>query len=623
MLSVDALGDTTPAYGFRVLDVASAAPVSLGTVVNGVMNPATSAALFRFDVPAAGNYFFDNRTLSGTGGSDKHIWRLYDPFGSVVFSSDFAVGTQQIFDAEARLSIPGSYLLLIEPDIRSQAPLAFEFLIRPTSSPETPLTLNATTSESLDAPGDSDRYTFTLATDSFLYFDSLTNEHRLRWSLSGPDGRVKLADLPEEGFSQTFSRTFETSDGARRDPGNDFELLPLRAGDYELTIDGDGDRVGPYQFRLVDARSAVSVTPGTPFSGELAPSNETDLYRFEAIAGDALVFSSNGSFSAGIPIWHVIDPYGQPVTPASGDVFDRLVIGEGFALTAPRTGTYTVLVEGEITGHNGSAYSISVERLASTSLEPPVADSLALDTVETGQIEDRASLLIYSFEGQAGQRVFFDGIQADSGGMTFRLMSPSGEDVFGLLNRPDNRRPGIFLGGAIRRLESLSVANRGPFTLPETGTYQLVVDATEDAAGRPPLAGVIGGAGFRTGALPVVLVATDTGTAFQPAGIDPIVGAGGVTVPLAQFGSKSRASTPQGRGSTIQSAISALNSLGAIVIGMGTNAEANASPRQTLEAVARLTGAVNASNATFANKRHERRPGHHGSDSAVASERVV
>src|SRR5204863_5851460 len=52
---------------------------------------------------------------------------------------------------------------------------------------------------------------------------------------------------------------------------------------------------------------------------------------------------------------------------------------------------------------------------------------------------------------------------------------------------------------------------------------------TVDAAGNVlPAAGTMGGAGFRAGAMPIILVATDTGFAFQPAPGAPatVTGAG-------------------------------------------------------------------------------------------------
>lgn len=113
--------------------------------------------------------------------------------------------------------------------------------------------------------------------------------------------------------------------------------------------------------------------------------------------------------------------------------------------------------------------------------------------------------------------------------------------------------------------------------------------------------GNIGGVGFRAGALPIILVATDTGFAFQPYGETSITGVGGLTLPISQLTEASRTTTPFNAGAGIQQTITGLNALGALVIGLGVNTEANLDPRQDLEAIAKLTGAVNNSTTTIAN----------------------
>jgi hypothetical protein len=121
------------------------------------------------------------------------------------------------------------------------------------------------------------------------------------------------------------------------------------------------------------------------------------------------------------------------------------------------------------------------------------------------------------------------------------------------------------------------------------------------AAGGLPAAGIIGGAGFRAGALPIILIATDDGFAYQPKGETSITGVGGLTLPISALTQQSRATTPFGSGAGIQETITALNALGALVIGLGTNALATAAPRSSLEAIAKLTGAVNNTLTTIAN----------------------
>ncbi|MCA9169716.1 MAG: tandem-95 repeat protein, partial [Planctomycetales bacterium] len=125
---------------------------------------------------------------------------------------------------------------------------------------------------------------------------------------------------------------------------------------------------------------------------------------------------------------------------------------------------------------------------------------------------------------------------------------------------------------------------------------------TADAsAGELPADGNIGGGGFRPGALPVVLLATDTGFAYQPKGETSVTGIGGLSLPLSQLTQTSRSTTPFSSGAGLQETITALNALGALVIGLGTNAGSTIDPRQGLEAIANLTGATNQSTTTIAN----------------------
>jgi VCBS repeat-containing protein len=125
---------------------------------------------------------------------------------------------------------------------------------------------------------------------------------------------------------------------------------------------------------------------------------------------------------------------------------------------------------------------------------------------------------------------------------------------------------------------------------------------TPDAANNVlPAAGNIGGAGFRPGALPIILLATDTGFVYQPYGESVVTGAGGLTLPLSALTQSSRATTPFSYGAGLQQTITGLNALGALVIGLGTNADNVTDPRLGLESLAKLTGAVNQSTTTIAN----------------------
>ena len=56
--------------------------------------------------------------------------------------------------------------------------------------------------------------------------------------------------------------------------------------------------------------------------------------------------------------------------------------------------------------------------------------------------------------------------------------------------------------------------------------------------------GTVGGAGFRAGALPVILLATDIGFAYQPKGEMSITGVNGLSLPVSALTGTSRPSTP-------------------------------------------------------------------------------
>lgn len=108
--------------------------------------------------------------------------------------------------------------------------------------------------------------------------------------------------------------------------------------------------------------------------------------------------------------------------------------------------------------------------------------------------------------------------------------------------------------------------------------------------------GTRGGAGFRDGAISIILLATDAGIAYQPDNAEQISGFQGIQIPTENFTRASRPQTPNGRGATIQQAIDALLAQNGLIVGLGTNRKANNVPRRSLEAFAMATGAVNRSN---------------------------
>jgi hypothetical protein len=104
-----------------------------------------------------------------------------------------------------------------------------------------PLTFGETISGNI-APN---RYSFSLASESQLYFDALTYSN-FKWSLEGPSGLV------------VNSRSFTATDGI----GIGNPVVKVSAGEYILTI--DGIEAGPeYQFRVWELSGATPLNLGT------------------------------------------------------------------------------------------------------------------------------------------------------------------------------------------------------------------------------------------------------------------------------------------------------------------------------------------------------------------------
>ena len=135
------------------------------------MNPGPETDLYRFNGNAGDLLYFDVTARSGGGNAQ---WSLVDKYGNLVFDKGFSDPS----NADAgpiTLSLTGTYTLMIEGS-RFDAASSYSFNIVPVSNElnPVPLVLGGTVSEAIDEQGETDSYTFSLATASMLYFDMLS-----------------------------------------------------------------------------------------------------------------------------------------------------------------------------------------------------------------------------------------------------------------------------------------------------------------------------------------------------------------------------------------------------------------------------------------------------------------
>ncbi|MFA6444279.1 MAG: LEPR-XLL domain-containing protein, partial [Sterolibacterium sp.] len=291
---------------------------------------------------------------------------------------------------------------------------------------------------SIDVPGEVDQYGFTLAQNTRIVFDSLTNSSSFNWSLTGPKG------------AEVANRNFSSSDSidAVGSP-----LLDLAAGDYTITVDGVTDTTGSYSFRLIDVQKTQEITPGTQVSGTLDPAKETDVYRFGATAGDRFYFDKQ-ALAGGDVYWRLYDPYGK-------SVFGPVSMNSDIDVTTLAfDGSYTLLVEGRTNTSGTASYSFNVQK---------VTDDVApmnVGTTVSGAIDHAGQRDFYNFSLTDATQVYFDAL-TNNANFNWTLTGPRGT---------------VVSGRALTAADAANLSGSPAMNL-AAGDYTLIIDSSADIVG--------------------------------------------------------------------------------------------------------------------------------------------
>jgi hypothetical protein len=537
-LVVSGGGQSTGAYGFRILDATAAPLIGLQTQVAGTLAPGNSAALWRLDGVPAGQALYFASAQPGNA-----YWYLYGQadqnLGGNSLNADFSVNPA-----------PGGELLLVVSGYDPNNPVGYSFEAIADTAPTGGIVLGSLVSGGLASAGDQRVYTFSGTMGQRLYYDGLTNAGGLSATLYSPSGL------------EIFSGAVDTSFGP-------FTLL--ETGAFKLVVSGAGQDVGAFGFSLVDLASAPSLPFENTISGSIASPNQAIVYGFTGSAGQRVNLAEMSSSGSGA-WWTFYGPLNQTLAsanisaslgvvtlPQTGsyavivqgsasvplsyqfemtEVSDTYVPASGFGLqtgvapagasstvafngpaglsiyldgmtdpgesltatmtfsdgtvvladplssdagpvTLPRSGTYTVTVRNP--GASDENYSFRLLGL------PSDAMPLTLGAPVYGNLANPFQSDVYTFSGTAGQRLFYNGL-TNAGSLYAILYSPGGETVL---------NPGVD-------------GDTGPVTLGQTGTYTLVV------YGIGPAAGAYGFALYDVAAAPVLALDTNTTGTLNP-----------------------------------------------------------------------------------------------------------
>src|SRR5437660_1222167 len=353
-------------YSFRLLDVGAAPALPLDTDLVGSINPGRSVVLYQLAGTAGQKLYFD-----GKGNDSGALWTLYGP-------NDAAVpgGSYITLDFELTLGNTGNYVLALSGN--SDSAVNYTNRVVTFAYGTNALVLGTTISNTISRPGEQQYYAFSGVAGQRLYYDALDADfYRINVSLVTPSGVVR----------------FLTGGNSDYDVGP-FTLL--ETGAYTLIIDGAGDTVGNYSFRLLDVGAAPALPLDTDLVGSINPGRSVVLYQLAGTAGQKLYFDGKGNDSGAF--WTLYGPNDAAVPGGSYITLD-------FELTLGYTGNYVLA----LSGNSDSAVNYT-NRVVAFGYG---TNALVLGTTISNTISRPGEQQCYTLSGVAGQRQYYDALDAD------------------------------------------------------------------------------------------------------------------------------------------------------------------------------------------------------------------
>jgi hypothetical protein len=302
-LIINPFGVTTADYSFRLLDLNSAAEITLGEAFEGILDPVKESDIYRITGTAGQKLFFDDLDDEFNVNAT-----LYSPGNQVVSTSFFGA------NFEATLPGDGVYTLILNNTFSAEESINYNFLVVDRETTTKELILGETITGDIVQPGEEDIYTFSAEAGQRIYLDNLTNDFNITAELLSPTGE------------SVFFNSFET-----------LPVTLIETGEYQLIINSFSGTTGDYSFRLLDTSTVPTITLNETIERTLEPGFETDVYQFNGTAEQKLFFDDLGSDFFGAT-WLIYGPGNQFITSSS--------LGLDFEATLPGNGTYLIVLQG-------------------------------------------------------------------------------------------------------------------------------------------------------------------------------------------------------------------------------------------------------------------------------------
>ena len=400
---------TTDLVSFQLLDLSAQPALPLNADFTGTLSPVMSS-IYQLTGTVGEQLYFNGKGINNYGAT----WTLYGPNNAVVAGGN---GLQGDFP-KVTLPFAGTYALVLANNANLVNSVSFTNQVNTIFFTTNSLTLGVPVTNAIVHPGDQVYYTFNGTPGQRLYFDSLnTNINQISVALVSPTG------IP------IFSGNSYYDNGP-------FNLT--EAGVYSLVFTGSLHTTDTFSFQLLDVGAQPALPLNSDISGVLAPQTSV-IYTLAGSIGEQLYFRGKGVNNPGAS-WSFYGP-NNAYLGSAGLVND-------FALTLQNTGNYVLVL---VNGANTVGFTNQVSTFAYPT------NTLTLSAGVTNSIIHPGDQIYYTFNGTAGQRLYYDSLNTNVNQISVTLVSPTGATVF----------------------TQNSYYDYAPFTLTEAGVYTLVFSGSQ------------------------------------------------------------------------------------------------------------------------------------------------
>lgn len=354
---VDASGDITGSYRFRLLNASTAPEVGLLAPIAGTLDPGLETVAYRLEGKAGQRLQISFSTTVG------YNWSLLSPSNSCIVCNATPGSSQSV-----SLQSAGSYIVVVRG---ADVATSHSYGIGVTDVSDAAVAVSGL---------------------PIVQSGTLAPQQVATFQFSAPAGLSVLYDALETDNDSSVVELRDPTGGLVFSLSANMDAVPVslpRSGTYTLKVtNASAAFPADYDFQLLNLAAARKVLVNAVVNNVSLEPDETDVYAIHAVAGQRLYLDTRAT-GLGAVRQRLLGPDGELV-------FDEVTdIGVG-PITIARTGDYTLLVGGA--GASSGDYSF---RLLDLLAQPSIAaDTLITDSTLLGVEADALR-----FVGQANQMV--------------------------------------------------------------------------------------------------------------------------------------------------------------------------------------------------------------------------